>query len=180
MGPKPCGQRCCCCLWWGISAHLHHWHGQRRWTCGHLFRYSMFHYSLLISVHVKFNLKTGIVKRAICSFFFVYCDLQIQGNSRKGFGRCLFSCLLHYVHYLSIPLHTNSWDDISRTLFVNFQILNIFLDDSLELLTFLQRTYCSLHDEVYLKEEKVYFSVDERFVTAVSTYKELWLYISCV
>ena len=44
---------------------------------------------------------------------------HIQGNSRKWFGRCRLSCLSHYICYLSIPLHTNSWDNISRTLFVN-------------------------------------------------------------
>ena len=43
----------------------------------------------------------------------------IQGNSRKGFGRCRLNCFLDYIHYPSIPLHTNSWDDISRALFVN-------------------------------------------------------------
>ena len=37
----------------------------------------------------------------------------------KGFGRSRLSCLLHYIHYLIIPLHTNIWDDISRTIFVN-------------------------------------------------------------
>ena len=46
----------------------------------------------------------------------------ILGNSQKGFGRCFISCLLHYIHYLSIPLHTNSWDDFYRTLFANFSV----------------------------------------------------------
>ena len=32
---------------------------------------------------------------------------QVLGDSRIGFGRCLLSCLLHYIHSLSIPLHTN-------------------------------------------------------------------------
>ena len=36
-----------------------------------------------------------------------YVD-HIQGNLRKGFGRCRLSCLLHYMHYLSIPLHTET------------------------------------------------------------------------
>ena len=51
---------------------------------------------------------------------FSICNMNIlQGNSRKGFWKCRLSCLFHYVHYLSIPLQTNSWDDISRTLFAN-------------------------------------------------------------
>ena len=33
---------------------------------------------------------------------------------------------LHYIHYLSIPLHTNSWDDISRTLFVNSPVAHLW------------------------------------------------------
>ena len=40
---------------------------------------------------------------------------KLQVNSQKGFGRCRLSCLLHYIQYLSIPLQTNSWDDISRS-----------------------------------------------------------------
>ena len=31
--------------------------------------------------------------------------------------------LLHYIHYLSIPLVTNSWSDIIRTLFENSPVL---------------------------------------------------------
>ena len=31
------------------------------------------------------------------------------GNSRKGFKRCRHSWVLHYIHYLSIPLYTISW-----------------------------------------------------------------------
>ena len=53
---------------------------------------------------------------------FEFCNFSCQvmkGNSRKGFGRCRLSCLLNNIHHLSIPLHKNSWDDISRTLFVN-------------------------------------------------------------
>ena len=46
----------------------------------------------------------------------------LQRNSRKGFRRCRLSCLLHNIPYLSTPLHTNSWDDISRTLFMNFPV----------------------------------------------------------
>ena len=50
----------------------------------------------------------------ICSMHIFYTNLFlhqihiIQENSRKGFGRCRLSFLLHYTHYLSIPLHTNS------------------------------------------------------------------------
>ena len=51
-----------------------------------------------------------------------YLNILVQGNSYKGCGRCRLSCLLHYIYYLSIPLHTNSWDDISRTLFVNYPV----------------------------------------------------------
>ena len=28
---------------------------------------------------------------------------KAQVSSRKGFGKCRLSCLLHYIHYLSIP-----------------------------------------------------------------------------
>ena len=45
--------------------------------------------------------------------------IKVKWNSRKGFGRNRFSCLLHHIHYLSIPLHTNNRDDIFRPLFVN-------------------------------------------------------------
>ena len=56
----------------------------------------------------------------------VWCS--IQGNSRKGFGRCRrLSCLLHYIHFTSLPLHTNSWDDISWTLFVNSPVYQIYI-----------------------------------------------------
>ena len=41
---------------------------------------------------------------------------MIQGNSRNGSGRCRLSCLLHNIHNIYIPLHTNSWENISRTL----------------------------------------------------------------
>ena len=55
-------------------------------------------------------------------FFIIF---KIHGNSRKWFGRCRLSCLLHY---LSIPLHINSWDDISRTLFVNSPVPDFSID----------------------------------------------------
>ena len=48
-----------------------------------------------------------------------YDSLEVQGNSRKGFGRCRLNCLLYYIHYLSIPMQTSSWDDIFRTLFLS-------------------------------------------------------------
>ena len=60
--------------------------------------------------------KTNRDTMKIKIFFFPW--VHIQGNSRKGFERCRLSCLLHYIHYLSIPSHTNSLDDISLTLFV--------------------------------------------------------------
>ena len=50
-------------------------------------------------------------------YVFVYLTAKVQGNSRNEFGRCRLSCLLHYIHYLFIPLHTKN--DISLTLFVN-------------------------------------------------------------
>ena len=34
-------------------------------------------------------------------------DRHVKRNSRRGFGRCRFSFLLHYIQYLSIPLHAN-------------------------------------------------------------------------
>ena len=55
-------------------------------------------------------------------------DSLIQRNSRKGFGRCRLSCLLQYIQYLSIPLNTNSWDDIFGILFVNSPVVKYFLD----------------------------------------------------
>ena len=37
-------------------------------------------------------------------FFFTKHSYYLQGNnSRKGFGRCRLSCLLHYINYLPIP-----------------------------------------------------------------------------
>ena len=51
----------------------------------------------------------------------------LQGNSWKSFGRCLLNCLLHYIQYLSFPLHTNSWDDISRTLFENYPVCRVMV-----------------------------------------------------
>ena len=47
-------------------------------------------------------------------------DSWDKRESRKGFGRYRLSYLLHYMLYLSISLHTSSWDDIFRTFFVNF------------------------------------------------------------
>ena len=47
-------------------------------------------------------------------------DINIQGNSRKEFGRCRLSCLLHY---LSIPLHAN------RTLFLNSPVYNYIINE---------------------------------------------------
>ena len=35
-------------------------------------------------------------------------DRLVKRNSRRGFGRCRLSFLLHYINYLSIPLQTNS------------------------------------------------------------------------
>ena len=51
----------------------------------------------------------------------VWSELHVllQGNPQKGFGRCRLSCLLHCMYTISIPLHTNVWDDISRTFFMN-------------------------------------------------------------
>ena len=61
-----------------------------------------------------------IVLNRLCDdYSMVDYSNNIQGNLRKGFGRCCLSCLLHYIHYLSIPLHTNSRDDIFQTLLVN-------------------------------------------------------------
>ena len=51
-------------------------------------------------------------------------EAVVQGNSRKGVGRCRLSCLLHYINYVSIPLHTTSCDDISRTLIVNSPVVD--------------------------------------------------------
>ena len=43
-----------------------------------------------------------------------------RGIPEKGLGDVVSAvCYTLYIHYISIPLHTNSWDDISRTLFVN-------------------------------------------------------------
>ena len=64
--------------------------------------------SLLLSKYFSFLIGLKISKLIL-----------IQGNLRKGLGRCRISCLLHYIHDLSIPLHTISWDDISRSLFAN-------------------------------------------------------------
>ena len=47
-------------------------------------------------------------------FFGTVAVMYSTGNSWKGFWRCRLSCLLHYLHYLSILMHTNSWDDVSR------------------------------------------------------------------
>ena len=66
---------------------------------------------VIFNINLFNNATSGWV---IIIYLFVW--RLIQGNSRKGFGRCRLSCLSHYVHYLSIPLYTNSWDDISRTL----------------------------------------------------------------
>ena len=42
------------------------------------------------------------------------------GIHEKGSGEVVSSvCYTIYIHCLSIPLHKNSWDDISRTLFMN-------------------------------------------------------------
>ena len=44
---------------------------------------------------------------------------MLQGNSRKGFGRCRHCCLCATGKIYSLYSVTNSWwDDISRTLFV--------------------------------------------------------------
>ena len=49
--------------------------------------------------------------------------LNIQGNSRNGFGWYRISCLLHFIHYLSNPLGTHRWSDIILTLFENSPVL---------------------------------------------------------
>ena len=43
--------------------------------------------------------------------------MYILGMFRKGVGWYRFSCFLHYIHYLSIHLYTNSWSDDIQTLF---------------------------------------------------------------
>ena len=53
------------------------------------------------------------------TIFFSSSLAYIQGNSRKVFERCCLSSLSQYLHYISIPLHTNSCDNISLTIFMN-------------------------------------------------------------
>ena len=75
----------------------------------------------LVIILLLFIKKIPFIKQIF--FFLIGLKISklilIQGNSRKGLGRCRISCLLHYIHDLSIPLHTISWDDISRSLFAN-------------------------------------------------------------
>ena len=52
--------------------------------------------------------------RGIWGFFFLHAPFKKGIHKRTGeltrirFGRCRLSCLLYYLHYLSIPLHANS------------------------------------------------------------------------
>ena len=52
-----------------------------------------------------------------------------RGIHEKGSGDVVSAVryTIYSIHYLSIPLHTNSWDDISRTLFVIFPVPLIFI-----------------------------------------------------
>ena len=53
-------------------------------------------------------------------FFFLSSALPkiiyLQGLPRKGFEWYRISSLFYYIHYLSIPLDTNSWSDNIRSL----------------------------------------------------------------
>ena len=81
--------------------------------------------SLLQRLHVSFKtLKRicGKVKEIVESdsiiHYPVIIDTTYRGIHEKGSGDVV-SAVCYPINYISIPLHTNSRDDISRTLFSN-------------------------------------------------------------
>ena len=52
------------------------------------------------------------------------------GEFMKGFGRCRLSCLLHYIHYLSIPLTQTAETPSFEPLFVISPVVFILVQSS--------------------------------------------------
>ena len=69
--------------------------------------------------------------------------IMIQGNSRKKFWRSRLRCVQRDRYVDSVYTVTNSWDDISRTLFVNspVQYYTYYIDNYLLLSILLSGTW---------------------------------------
>ena len=88
-------------------------------------------------------------------------DDNMQGNSQIGFWRCLISCLLHYIHYLSIPLHKNSWDDFSQTKPFSWIPLYEFHEEEPTFFTYLFATFFLIRSIVLRQKFKKSWIFDD-------------------
>ena len=75
----------------------------------------------------------------------------MQGNSRKGPGRCRLSCLCSEGEIDSVYSVTNRSDDISQTLFVNSPVYYLHCPINLDFLTFVNAAPLSLDLTGYIR-----------------------------